>query len=113
MATSHPLVLQNVFIAGDAKHGRSLCSVLINGDRIAAMAEGMRRLGIQVDESQDGAVVHGGQFKGGTVESLGDHRIAMSLALAGTIADDEVVVEDVAAVDAGSHQVPAQHPVGA
>ena len=68
-------------------------------DRIAAMSTGLRNLGIQVDESTDGAVVHGGQFSGGTVQSHGDHRIAMSLALAGTVASDEVRVEDVAAVD--------------
>ena len=68
-------------------------------DRIAAMSEGLRKLGIQVDESADGAIVHGGQFSGGTVQSHGDHRIAMSLALAGTVASGEVLVEDVAAVD--------------
>jgi 3-phosphoshikimate 1-carboxyvinyltransferase len=68
-------------------------------DRIAAMSEGLRNLGIQVDESADGAVVQGGQFSGGTVQSHGDHRIAMSLALAGTVASNEVLVEDVAAVD--------------
>jgi 3-phosphoshikimate 1-carboxyvinyltransferase len=68
-------------------------------DRIAAMSEGLRKLGIQVDESADGAVVHGGEFAGATVQSHGDHRIAMSLALAGTVAKGEVLVEDVAAVD--------------
>ncbi len=68
-------------------------------DRIAAMADGMRILGIQVDETDDGAVVHGGRLGGGTVQSFGDHRVAMSLAIAGTIASDEVTVENVAAVD--------------
>jgi len=68
-------------------------------DRISAMADGMRILGIQVDESDDGAVVHGGRFNGGTVQSFGDHRVAMSLAVAGSIATDEVTVEDVEAVD--------------
>ena len=68
-------------------------------DRIAAMATGLRVLGIQVDESQDGAVVHGGRIGGGTVESRGDHRIAMALAVMGTIADEPVTVLDVAAVD--------------
>jgi 3-phosphoshikimate 1-carboxyvinyltransferase len=68
-------------------------------DRIAAMSEGLRALGIQVDESDDGAVVHGGRFTGGTVQSHGDHRIAMSLAIAGTVAADTVFVDDVAAVD--------------
>jgi len=68
-------------------------------DRISAMADGMRILGIAVEETDDGAVVHGGKFGGGTVQSCGDHRVAMSLAIAGTIAADEVIVEDVAAVN--------------
>ena len=68
-------------------------------DRIAAMADGMRILGIEVDEFDSGAVVHGGRIAGGSVHSHGDHRVAMSFAVAGTIAADEVIVEDVAAVD--------------
>ena len=68
-------------------------------DRIAAMAAGLRGLGIRVDESEDGAVVHGARFTGGEVESFGDHRIAMSLAVAGTVADGPVTVRDVAAVE--------------
>jgi 3-phosphoshikimate 1-carboxyvinyltransferase len=67
-------------------------------DRIAAMAAGLRELGIRVDESEDGAVVHGGPFSGGTVRSFGDHRIAMSLAVAGTIADAPVTVRNTDAV---------------
>jgi 3-phosphoshikimate 1-carboxyvinyltransferase len=68
-------------------------------DRIAAMADGLRALGIDVEESADGAVVHGGRFRGGTVESRGDHRIAMALAVAATIAEGPVNVRDVDAVD--------------
>lgn len=67
-------------------------------DRIAAMAAGLRELGIRVDESEDGAAVHGGPFGGGTVQSFGDHRIAMSLAVAGTIADAPVTVGNTDAV---------------
>jgi 3-phosphoshikimate 1-carboxyvinyltransferase len=68
-------------------------------DRIATMATGLRSLGIRVDESDDGAVVYGGAITGGRVESQGDHRVAMSLAVAGTIAANEVTVEDVASVN--------------
>jgi 3-phosphoshikimate 1-carboxyvinyltransferase len=68
-------------------------------DRIAAMATGLRALGIRVEESDDGAIVHGAQFSGGEVDSFGDHRIAMSLAVAGTVADGPVRVRDVAAVE--------------
>ncbi|MGB5329011.1 MAG: 3-phosphoshikimate 1-carboxyvinyltransferase, partial [Gammaproteobacteria bacterium] len=68
-------------------------------DRIAAMADGMRKLGIKVDETPDGAVVHGGRFTGGEVESFHDHRVAMALAMAATIADGEVLIRGVDNVD--------------
>jgi 3-phosphoshikimate 1-carboxyvinyltransferase len=44
-------------------------------------------------------VVHGGAFGGGTVDSRGDHRIAMSFAVAGSVARAPVTIRDVAAVD--------------
>ena len=68
-------------------------------DRIAAMAAGLRALGIHVEEFDDGARVRGGRFTAGEVESFGDHRIAMSFAVAGTVADGPVTVRDVAAVE--------------
>lgn len=93
-----------LFVAAAAASGKTEFSRIgelrvKESDRIAAMSEGLRILGIQVDESSDAAVVHGGQFSGGTVKSHGDHRIAMSLAVAGTVASEAVLVEDVAAVD--------------
>lgn len=93
-----------LFVAAAAASGKTEFSGIgelrvKESDRIAAMAEGLRALGIRVDESQDGAVVHGGRFSGGEVEGHGDHRIAMSLAIAGTVASDPVIVNDVAAVD--------------
>ncbi len=93
-----------LFVAAAAATGRTVFSGIgelrvKESDRIAAMAAGMRILGIRVDETDDGAVVHGGRFSGGTVQSHGDHRVAMSLAMAGTVASDEVIVEDVEAVD--------------
>jgi len=93
-----------LFVAAAAAKGKSVFSGIgelrvKESDRIAAMAAGLRSLGIEVDESEDGAVVHGGRFSGGNVESFGDHRIAMSLAVAGTIAADSVRISDVAAVD--------------
>ncbi|HSM31192.1 MAG TPA: 3-phosphoshikimate 1-carboxyvinyltransferase, partial [Woeseiaceae bacterium] len=45
------------------------------------------------------ADVHGGTFSAGVVESFGDHRIAMSFAVAGTVASGPVTVRDVAAVE--------------
>jgi 3-phosphoshikimate 1-carboxyvinyltransferase len=93
-----------LFIAAARAGGRTTFSGLAElrvkeSDRIAAMAHGLRALGIEVDETPDGAVVHGGRFSGGSVESHGDHRIAMAFAIAASVADAPVTVRDVAAVD--------------
>jgi len=67
-------------------------------DRISAMAHGLRRLGIAVDEVPDGATIHGGRIAGGDVESYGDHRVAMAFAVAAQCASGEIRVGDVANV---------------
>ena len=67
-------------------------------DRIAVMAEGLRSLGIVVDEAPDGATIHGGVLHGGHVDSRGDHRIAMSFAVAGLVARGAVRIADCANV---------------
>lgn len=72
-------------------------------DRIAAMATGLRALGITVDETPDGATIHGGalhggMLQGGMIDSHGDHRIAMAFAIAAQLASGQVVIGDVANV---------------
>jgi 3-phosphoshikimate 1-carboxyvinyltransferase len=67
-------------------------------DRIATMAAGLRALGAQIDESPDGAQIHGGRLHGGAVDSHGDHRIAMSLAVAAQLASGQVRIGDCANV---------------
>ena len=67
-------------------------------DRIATMAAGLRSLGIDVEEAQDGARIEGGAFRGGNVASQGDHRVAMAFAVAGQVAEDEVRISDIANV---------------
>ncbi|HEY8553425.1 MAG TPA: 3-phosphoshikimate 1-carboxyvinyltransferase [Burkholderiales bacterium] len=63
-------------------------------DRIAVMAEGLAALGVRVQERPDGMIVRGGRVRGGTVGSHGDHRIAMSFAMAGLRADGPITVLD-------------------
>jgi 3-phosphoshikimate 1-carboxyvinyltransferase len=67
-------------------------------DRIAVMATGLRELGIVVDETPDGAIIQGGAFAGGTVDSRGDHRIAMSFVVAAQLASGTVTIHDCANV---------------
>ncbi|EQD32852.1 3-phosphoshikimate 1-carboxyvinyltransferase, core domain protein [mine drainage metagenome] len=67
-------------------------------DRIAVMASGLRALGIDVRETPDGALIHGGGLRGGAVDSRGDHRCAMSFAVAGLRAEGAVRISDCANV---------------
>jgi len=68
-------------------------------DRIATMATGLRALGVQVEESPDGATIRGGsRLGGGSVQAHGDHRIAMAFAVAAQLAEGEVHIGDVANV---------------
>ena len=67
-------------------------------DRIATVAENMRRMGIEISTFEDGFHVPGKQkFKGAEVESFGDHRIAMAFAVAGLSADGETLVKEAEA----------------
>jgi 3-phosphoshikimate 1-carboxyvinyltransferase len=67
-------------------------------DRIAVMANGLRALGVRVEETPDGASIEGGAIDGGEVDAAGDHRCAMSFAVAGAIARDPVRIRDCANV---------------
>jgi len=69
-------------------------------DRIAAMTEGLSRLGVQVEEREDGMTIHGGnKLQGSRVRSFADHRVAMSLAVAGLASAGGVEIDDVACAD--------------
>jgi 3-phosphoshikimate 1-carboxyvinyltransferase len=62
-------------------------------DRIAVMAEELGKMGITAKELPDGMVVRGGKIKGAKVDSHGDHRVAMALALAGMNAEGQTEIE--------------------
>ncbi len=62
-------------------------------DRIATVAENLRAMGAQVEIWEDGFHVPGKQrLRGGTVNSCGDHRIAMAFAVAGLVAEAETEI---------------------
>jgi len=63
-------------------------------DRLAALAEGLSRLGASVEELPDGLVIQGGRpLRGAEVRAHDDHRIAMSLAVAGLCASGVTRIE--------------------
>ena len=63
-------------------------------DRISAMVEGLRAVGIEVEERKDGMSVTGGVILGGKVNSHHDHRIAMSFTVAGTVSQNGIVIDE-------------------
>jgi len=69
-------------------------------DRITAMADGLRAMGVEVEEYTDGLSIKGTEtLKGARVLSMGDHRIAMAFAVAALAADGATVIEGAEAAD--------------
>ena len=70
-------------------------------DRLAVMARQLKAMGAQLEETDDGLVIPGGQqLRGAVVDSETDHRVAMSLAVAALVASGETTIQrsDAAAV---------------
>jgi 3-phosphoshikimate 1-carboxyvinyltransferase len=69
-------------------------------DRIAATVENLRRMNATVEEFSDGLRVEKSNLKGATVDSFGDHRIAMAFAVAALLAagETEIIGADAATV---------------
>ncbi len=88
-----------LFIAAACATGRTVLSGaqelrVKESDRIAVMAEGLQQLGIAVHETPDGIIIEGGALRSGTVDSRGDHRIAMAFAMAALRAAGSIRVRD-------------------
>ncbi|MFO7870056.1 MAG: 3-phosphoshikimate 1-carboxyvinyltransferase [Kiritimatiellia bacterium] len=66
-------------------------------DRIAATVSGLSAMGVDIEEKPDGMIVRGGGGIRGkaAVKSYGDHRIAMTMAIAGLLAENPVEIEDI------------------
>ena len=67
-------------------------------DRISAVCEEFRKVGVELEEREDGFVVRSaGAIRGGRASSRGDHRLAMGLGVAGLASREGVEVENMAA----------------
>lgn len=92
------------FIAAALAEGRSIFRGLEElrvkeSDRIATMAAGLRAIGVQVEELEDGIVIEGSNGAllpgGGPIATKLDHRIAMSFAIAGLVSSNGVTIDDM------------------
>jgi 3-phosphoshikimate 1-carboxyvinyltransferase len=69
-------------------------------DRLAAIRDVLGKLGADIRETEDGLVINGGKpLTGGTVSSWGDHRIAMSAAIAAVLCAGPVIIQGAEAAD--------------
>jgi len=69
-------------------------------DRIHAMAVELARIGVAVEEQPDGLVIQGSSsLQGAMCQSYGDHRVVMSLDIAGLVAKEPILIENVDCVE--------------
>ncbi len=93
-----------IFIAAACAEGETILTGaeelrVKESDRIQVMADGLVTLGIDAKATQDGIRIQGGQMDGGEVDSHGDHRIAMSFAMAALRANGVIRIHDCRNVD--------------
>lgn len=93
-----------LFIAAACAEGRTRLTGAAElrvkeSDRIQVMADGLQALGIDAEPTADGMVIQGGTLRGGVVDSHGDHRIAMSFAMAALRASNPITIDDCANVN--------------
>ena len=99
MIDEYPLI----FVAAAAARGHSRFTGLgelrhKESDRLASMAQALAAVGIGARIKGDGMEVEGGLIAGGTIDAVGDHRVAMSMSVAGLVAAEPVRIEGCAAV---------------
>jgi 3-phosphoshikimate 1-carboxyvinyltransferase len=69
-------------------------------DRLAALAKNLRAMGAAIEELPDGLVISGStKLRGAEIDSFGDHRIAMAVAVAGLLADSPTTIRGAECVD--------------
>ncbi len=71
---------------------------LKESDRVASVMAMLQSLGINSEATASTLIIYPGKFSSGTVDSARDHRIAMSAAIAATIADGPVIIRDAQCV---------------
>ncbi|QYZ67509.1 MAG: 3-phosphoshikimate 1-carboxyvinyltransferase [Gammaproteobacteria bacterium (ex Lamellibrachia satsuma)] len=93
-----------IFVAAACAEGETILTGaeelrVKESDRIQVMADGLNTLGIDAKATPGGIVIQGGTIQGGTVDSHGDHRIAMSFAMAALRATGDIHIDDCANVN--------------
>jgi 3-phosphoshikimate 1-carboxyvinyltransferase len=93
-----------LFVAAACASGRTVLTDagelrVKESDRIQVMVDGLIALGISAEAMADGIIIEGGALGGGSVDSCGDHRIAMAFAMAALCATGDITIHDCANVN--------------
>ncbi|WP_342587699.1 3-phosphoshikimate 1-carboxyvinyltransferase [Allosphingosinicella vermicomposti] len=104
MIDEFPIFFIAAAFADGTSRARGLRELRVKeSDRITAMADGLKAIGVDVEESEDGLAITGsggGHLRGGaSIASRLDHRIAMSFAVAGLHCDEAVTIDSMMPVD--------------
>ena len=88
-----------LFVAASCAQGTTLLTGaeelrVKESDRIQVMADGLNVLGVDAHATPDGIVIKGGEIGSGSVDSHGDHRIAMAFAVASLRASGSITIND-------------------
>ena len=99
-ALSMPCVQAHPYASGVTTVSEAAELRLKESDRIAVLCEELRKLGVRAVEHPDGFTIQGGApVQGGVLEPHGDHRLAMSLAVAGLASQSPVAIQDAQIIE--------------
>jgi 3-phosphoshikimate 1-carboxyvinyltransferase len=108
------LAVTACFAAGETRLVNVAQARLKETDRIAVMARELRQLGADVTEREDGLIIRESRLRGALLDGHGDHRVVMSLAVAGAFAEGETTITTAEAVSVTfPNYVELMHSLGA
>lgn len=103
MIDEFPVLFCAAATANGVSHFKGLKELRVKeSDRLSVMAAGLKANGVQVEEEEDGIVIHGCNGAvpgGGMVETHLDHRIAMSFAVLGQAAKAPIIIDDASPIN--------------
>ncbi len=94
-----PLAIAAAFAQGDTRITGAARLRIKECDRLHALTVNLTALGINTAETDNELIIQGGTMTGGTVDTFGDHRIAMAFAVAAARASGDIVIPDAQCID--------------
>ncbi len=94
-----PLAIAAAFAQGETRISGAARLRIKECDRLHALAINLNGLGIKAEETDDELLIEGGAMRGGTVDTFGDHRIAMAFAVAAARASGDIHIPNAQCID--------------